>query len=349
MALPLNSLIALSFIFSASDRIGDPIVRDIESLKAPVYEPARAKEPNYVNDYLAGRATFTASRNEMIMKLWQADPEHPKMAEYLALRWKEFEGGRIKDYDAYLKRETADIADFKKANPKLSPEIKEVVAASEANVKVDDAMSHDKSALPIVLDFVKAFPKSKYAESMMVNVSYSVNGDEKRQLLSRFLKMYPDSPRASMMKAGLRQLDGVGKPFDLNFTDTLSGQSINLIDYKGKVVVIDFWATWCGPCRASMPELKKIYAELKDKGMVVVGVSLDNAPMDDAVKKVKEYTAANGYEWVQYVQGNGWKSDFSTSWGINSIPCTFVIDKDGKLASINPADIMAEVNRLLAK
>ena len=98
-----------------------------------------------------------------------------------------------------------------------------------------------------------------------------------------------------------------------------------------------------------MPELKKIYAELKDKGMVVVGVSLDNAPMDDAVKKVKEYTAANGYEWVQYVQGNGWKSDFSTSWGINSIPCTFVIDKDGKLASINPADIKAEVNRLLAK
>jgi thiol-disulfide isomerase/thioredoxin len=349
MSVPFSILASLAIAFSGADRAGDLVIREIESLKAPVYDRARAKEPNYRQEFLTERGTFVKSRNDLILKLWQSDSEHPKMAEYLALRWKEFEGGEIKDYDEYLKREAEDIASFKKANRRLSPEIKEVVAAAETNVKVDEALNHDRPAGKFVDDFIKAFPKSKQAESMLLNVSYSTTGDDKRKILNKFIQLFPDSPRVSMMKAGLRQLDGVGQPFALSFSDTLSGKPIDIADYQGKVVVIDYWATWCGPCRASMPELKKTYAELKDKGMVVLGISLDYKPSDDAVQKVKEYTSTNGYDWPQYVQGDGWQSQFSAGWGINSIPCTFVVGKDGKLASINPANLKNEVIRLLAK
>jgi thiol-disulfide isomerase/thioredoxin len=100
---------------------------------------------------------------------------------------------------------------------------------------------------------------------------------------------------------------------------------------QGKVVVVDFWATWCGPCVAEMPTMKKIYAEYKDKGVEFVGISLDNA--EGGLEKLKTFVHEKDIPWPQYFQGNGWESKFSMSWGINSIPALFVVDAEGNLHS----------------
>ena len=72
----------------------------------------------------------------------------------------------------------------------------------------------------------------------------------------------------------------------------------------------------------------------RDKGVEFVGVSLDAPKEEGGLDKLKKYVAENQVEWPQYYQGNGWKSEFSASWGINSIPCVFLIDADGNLASV---------------
>ena len=102
---------------------------------------------------------------------------------------------------------------------------------------------------------------------------------------------------------------------------------------KGKVVVIDFWATWCGPCVAEMPKMKELYAKYHDQGVEFIGVSLDQPKEEGGLDSLKKFVKENEIAWPQYYQGNFWESEFSKSWGVNAIPCVFIVDADGKLYS----------------
>jgi thiol-disulfide isomerase/thioredoxin len=106
-------------------------------------------------------------------------------------------------------------------------------------------------------------------------------------------------------------------------------------DLRGKIVVIDFWATWCGPCRAQMPRNKQLYAKYKPRGVEFLGVSLDPPEAEGGLKALKDYVAENHVPWPQFYQGRGVDSEFSSRWGVDAIPTMFVVGRDGKLATAN--------------
>jgi thiol-disulfide isomerase/thioredoxin len=134
------------------------------------------------------------------------------------------------------------------------------------------------------------------------------------------------------------------KPIDLKYTAVDGGQ-VDLSKLRGKVVLIDFWATWCGPCREETPDVVAAYQKYHDKGFEIVGVSLDQSK--DALLL---YTKANQMVWPQYFDGKGWSNDISSRFGIDSIPAMWLVDKNGMLVTMDGReDLAGQIEKLLAK
>ncbi len=120
------------------------------------------------------------------------------------------------------------------------------------------------------------------------------------------------------------------KPFALA-GKTLEGKSLSLDDYKGKVVLLDFWATWCGPCVGELPNVKANYGKYHPQGFDIVGVSLDE---DEA--ELRDFIKVKAMPWPQIFDGKGWEAGDAQAYGVRAIPFTLLIGKDGVIAAVNP-------------
>jgi thiol-disulfide isomerase/thioredoxin len=113
------------------------------------------------------------------------------------------------------------------------------------------------------------------------------------------------------------------KPLELKFT-AVDGTEVDLAKLRGKVVLVDFWATWCGPCRVGMPHVIAAYKKLHEKGFDIVGISLDSDKT-----RMLDYTKQNGMTWPQYFDGKVWENKISQAYGIQGIPAMWLVDKKG--------------------
>jgi len=111
-----------------------------------------------------------------------------------------------------------------------------------------------------------------------------------------------------------------------NFTlPDLAGQPVSLSEFRGKVVILDFWASWCAPCRASMPSLESLYESVKADGVVMLGVSLDRSQGDAA-----SFLKSNGYDDLVALYGSlSAAQGVASRYGVYGIPHTFIIDRQG--------------------
>jgi len=104
----------------------------------------------------------------------------------------------------------------------------------------------------------------------------------------------------------------------------MNGKDVRLSDYRGKVVLLEFWATWCPPCRASIPGIEKLFKSYKDKGLVILAVSLDEGGWDS----VKSFISSNGMTYT-VLKGN---DEVSASYQVRTIPMMLIVDKDGRIS-----------------
>jgi peroxiredoxin len=139
---------------------------------------------------------------------------------------------------------------------------------------------------------------------------------------------------------------GVGKVAPDFSAPNPEGKTISLKQSLGKVTIVDFWASWCGPCRKENPSVVAMYNELHSKGLNVIGVSLD----DDAAKW-KEAIAADKLTWNHVSNLKKWDDPIAKQYGIASIPATFILDASGKIVAkdLRGDQLKAKVLELLAK
>jgi thiol-disulfide isomerase/thioredoxin len=164
------------------------------------------------------------------------------------------------------------------------------------------------------------------------------NEEKATEILKQVKVSYPDSTAAKnaekviasfATQANAKKIQRTlvaGAAFPEFEEKDLDEKPLSLANYKGKVVLIDFWATWCGPCVAELPNVIKAYNKYHDKGFEIVGVSLDSEK-----EKLVAFIKENKMPWPQYFDGKGWESKLGTKYGINSIPATYLVDKEGKI------------------
>ncbi|MSU23475.1 MAG: TlpA family protein disulfide reductase [Opitutus sp.] len=141
------------------------------------------------------------------------------------------------------------------------------------------------------------------------------------------------------------------------------GREVDIAALKGKVVLIDFWATWCGPCIAELPNVVAAYNKYHDKGFEVIGITLENPgviakdasaatvaeKMAAAKKKMLDFAAKNAMPWPQFFDGTGWENPYTAKYGIRGIPAMYLLDREGKVVSLDARGpkLESEIKRLL--
>jgi thiol-disulfide isomerase/thioredoxin len=130
-------------------------------------------------------------------------------------------------------------------------------------------------------------------------------------------------------------------PLSWKFT-ALDGREVDFQKLRGKVLLIDFWATWCAPCVAELPELKKLYSEYRDKGFELVGVSLD---AEGDREKLETFIRVHEIAWPQFFDGGGRRNAYAVRYGIKSVPTKILVDGTGKI--VQPRVQLDELPKLL--
>ncbi|UOE52863.1 AhpC/TSA family protein [Mucilaginibacter sp. SMC90] len=238
------------------------------------------------------------------------------------------------EYSAYVKAVGPmpwDIDHISNAEIAAAPELANDTAFTNQVTRHHFKMIADFQAKN--LEFAKTHPYSYFAPVALFGTAAN---DKTVTIAEDVFKTFSPAIQATdngktikgFIEAHYRLKIGAAAPI---FTQVnTAGKAVSLTSYKGKIVLIDFWASWCSPCRQEIPNLLSQYKMYKDKGFEILSVSLDSS-RDKWLKAIQQ----EGMAWAQVSDLNGGNNSVARLYGVSGIPATFLVDRDGKLISTN--------------
>lgn len=309
-AAPLDSALVQNGAFALKGTQDVPVLRTLR-FSEDVVEPVRV----YPGENAPFTATFILENGKLAVTLDSVSavggtPENDAQKQLQA---------QIRELRSDMDKL---VADMKSEDEKL---------AKEAEGKYE---AIDRSLTKAVVDYILAHPDRQTAAKNLFDFRYYISEDEQNEILAKADSTFKAVPGISSLIDHLNVLKkvAVGQKFtDFEMPDA-KGEMHKLSEYvgNGKVVLIDFWASWCPPCRAEMPNLVKAYKTYKNKGFDIIGISLDSKA-DAWAKGVKDLNIT----WPQLSDLKGWKNAGAALYGVNSIPHTILVGKDGTILAKN--------------
>ncbi|APY06933.1 hypothetical protein BWZ20_00850 [Winogradskyella sp. J14-2] len=240
---------------------------------------------------------------------------------------------------AFKEEGEAIMAKFRELGQQPAPETRDSIG------RAMEALRDRQRAYP--LQFVQENNNSFFSLNLIQLESSRAGFDilKYKEAFERFPEELKASKRGQLVK---QKLDELYKEYEKtayleigkiapNFeSQTPSGERVSLNDLKGKVTIIDFWAAWCGPCRRENPNVVKIYEQYHDKGLEIIGVSLDGAPNQKDPKKAwLDAIEKDGLKWNHVSSLMYFNDPVAKQYNITSIPATYILDEEGKIVAKN--------------
>ncbi len=303
------------------DTIGEPFIATLYA--GPDFKSSAASQDNSLRLYLqAGEITITGKKS---------------------LKDAVRTGSTISDDFAASQTE---IGPYRKQMAALFTEAKEYASQKDtihqqaANKSIDSLNTLLKRE--VMPAMVKKYRQSPVGAYLLTNLIYdNYRGEmDTALIIPLFEQLSPDVQSLSTAKSIGDRIDRVRKAAKMtgtvapDFTRTdINGKQIHLSDFHGKYVLVDFWGSWCHPCRQSHPHLKALYAKYKDKGLEIVGVDQElQGDIEAMKKKWKQAVTEDGLPWVQVLNADGIKDfDIVKSYEVEAFPSKVLLDREGRV------------------
>jgi thiol-disulfide isomerase/thioredoxin len=316
-------------------------------------EAARLTE-NLPEDETAGKkilAERLTSQRDSFQKFLQAHPQSPNRWEArMALMQIGGSIAMLEDHEPDIAAQTSELESI--ANDTSAPGniradaglVLLQIASMDFDRQRTEASARSLSAA--INKFLETHPDDARAPALRLTEAQALEAFDPARASTIFQEVATDEdPEISgAAQTGLELLALRNKPLELSFT-ALDGSKFDVAKLRGKVVLVDFWATWCPPCVEEVPELVETYEKFRDKGFEIVGISLDQNKAT-----LEKFLKENKMTWPQYFDGAGWENKIAQRFKIQSVPTMWLLDREGKLVDAAPRSRLEQaIEAALAK